>query len=124
MSEASMQQTWERYVSAWKAVGETDKRAIVEGALASACTYTDPLVDLVGQDALVGYMLDFHRQIPGGHFVTEWFQTHHGVCVAKWTMRDGAGAVLDDGVSFGRFDDRGRLVSMTGFFETPTEPGA
>lgn len=72
-----------------------------------------------GWDGLLQYMVDFHRQVPGGHFVTEQFIAHHSKSVARWTMRNGLGAVIGDGVSYGEYDDEGRLTSMTGFFETP-----
>lgn len=110
--------TWRRYASAWKAETAEEKRAILDGSVIPECVYTDPLVQLTGWDALVQYMLEFHEQIPGGHFVTTWFLAHHGRSVARWNMVDGAGTVHGDGVSYVEYDDDGRLVSMTGFFDT------
>ena len=66
--------------------------------------------------------LDFHRQIPGGHFVTEQFIAHHGRSIARWRMVAGDGTTLGDGMSYGEYDGDGRLLTMTGFFEPPS-PG-
>ncbi len=72
-----------------------------------------------GWDALVAYMLDFHKQIPGGHFVTSYFLAHNKQSIAKWEMRNGEDAVMGEGISYGKYNEAGKLISMTGFFETP-----
>jgi hypothetical protein len=93
---------------------------LYEAALAVDCTYTDPLVDLQGWDALEAYTVDFHSQVPGGHFVTRWFQTHHGRTVAAWDMVAGDGTKIGEGISHVRIGEDGKLAAMTGFFDTPT----
>ncbi len=116
------QETWDRYTASWKAVTADEKRAIFDSCLHATCTYTDPLTQTQGWDDLVAYMLDFHRQIPGGHFVTTEFSSHHDRSIAQWNMVNGEGVVLGDGISYGQYDEHGKLVSMTGFFETPPQP--
>ncbi|HEX3772637.1 MAG TPA: nuclear transport factor 2 family protein, partial [Polyangiaceae bacterium] len=115
--------TWERYVSAWKATGAEAKRALVEGTLSSRCVYRDPLTERHGVEDLIAYMVEFHQQLPGAYFETEQFIAHHGRSMARWTMRDAAGRALGDGVSCGEYDESGRLVTMTGFFETEQRAG-
>ena len=111
------QEIWQTYASSWKAETAEEKRALFERSLQTGCTYTDPLTQLEGWDALLEYMLEFHKQIPGGHFVTTWFLEHHQRSIAKWEMRNGEGTVLGEGISYGTFSE-GKLTSMTGFFET------
>lgn len=111
---------WERYTTAWKAPSKAAKLAALEGSVDAACTYQDPLAAAAGYEQLVAYMLDFHRQVPGGHFVTTYFQAHHDRSIAKWNMVDGSGRVIGDGVSFGEYSADGRLRTMTGFFEPPS----
>ncbi len=113
------QATWERYALAWKATSAEEKRALLEQSLCEDCTYTDPLAQAADPEALVAYMLSFHAQVPGGHFVTRHYQFHHGRSVAVWDMVDGSGAKLGDGISFGEYAPDGRLRAMTGFFEAP-----
>jgi hypothetical protein len=113
--------TWEAYAASWKAETEDERKALFVESLAPDCIYADPITRAEGWDALMAYMNDFHDQVPGGHFVTQRFQSHHGACLVHWNMVAGDGTVLGDGVSHGRFGDGGRLVAMTGFFDTPDQ---
>jgi SnoaL-like domain len=114
--------TWERYAAAWRATTRADKLAALATSVAPACTYRDPLTVAEGHEALVEYMLGFHQQVPGGHFETVSFITHHQRSVATWTMRDAARQVIGDGISYGEYADDGKLVAMTGFFAVPGAP--
>ena len=111
--------TWETYVASWKAASIAEKRGLFERCLVRECVYTDPLTRAAGWDELLAYMVEFHRQVPGGHFVTEQFIAHHGKSMAKWTMRNGQSVVMGEGVSYAEYDEAFRLTAMTGFFETP-----
>jgi hypothetical protein len=111
---------WERYVASWRAESAEERRSLFEACLARGCSYSDPLTKTEGWAALEAYMLEFHRQIPGAHFVTEYFCAHHGKSIAKWKMVGPGAAPLGEGISYGEYDDRNKLVTMTGFFETPT----
>ncbi|VAW44065.1 hypothetical protein MNBD_GAMMA04-2152 [hydrothermal vent metagenome] len=113
------EKTWEIYTSSWQAGSSDGKRAIFEKCLDAECAYYDPLIKTIGWDELVAYMLDFHQQIPGGHFVTNYFLAHNNQSIAKWEMKNGENAVVGEGVSYGKYNENGKLVSMTGFFETP-----
>lgn len=115
----SKQTTWEHYTSAWKANGSSAKRSILSSCLTENTTYCDPITETRGVDGLTQYMVDFHQQIPGGHFVTTYFLAHHDTSIARWNMVDGLGNIVGEGISHGRFDNDDRLLSMTGFFETP-----
>jgi len=109
---------WEAYASIWKLQGAEAKRTACARHLAEHCEYTDPLTQRRGWDALVAYMVEFHQQVPGGHFVTRDFRAHHGRSVATWDMVAGDGTVLGDGVSYGEYAEDGKVRTMTGFFET------
>jgi hypothetical protein len=115
------QATWERYVSAWKQVTAKAKTDAIMQSVISACVYTDPVTIARGHEELVAYMLAFHQQVQGGHFVTTYFLAHHDVSIAKWNMVSGDGTVIGDGVSYGQYNAQGMLVAMTGFFETPSQ---
>lgn len=114
-------EVWERYVKSWKVASEAEKRALLAGAAVPECVYRDPLMVASGQDELVAYMRAFHQQIPGGHFVTDEFMTHHGRSIARWRMLDGEGGLQGTGTSYGEYDEHGKLVAMTGFFEVPEQ---
>lgn len=120
MTYDEMKTTWERYVTMWRPSSGDDKHATASDVLAAECVYTDPAAQRRGQESLIGYMLEFHAGYPGCHFVTTRFIAHHERSIALWNMVDGEGNVLSDGVSYGEFDEGGRLRTMTGFFEPPT----
>jgi hypothetical protein len=109
-------------VASWKADSAAGRRALYEDCLSPDCVYTDPLTRASGWVELSAYMVAFHQQIPGGHFVTEQFITHHGKSIARWKMLNADAVQVGEGVSYGEYDDDGLLVAMTGFFEVP--PGA
>jgi SnoaL-like domain len=113
---------WETYASAWKAQGAAAKRAVLARSVAADAVYRDPLAECQGHDALIAYMLEFHNQVPGGHFETTYFLAHHGRSVAKWHMLNGDGHKIGDGVSYGEYRPDGQLMAMTGFFDVP--PGS
>ena len=112
---------WETYVASWKTVTPAEKRALFEKCLDSNCEYTDPLIMTKGWKALEIYMLDFHRQIPGGYFVTTYYSAHHNKSIARWEMKNADDIILGDGISYGEYNNNGLLVSVTGFFELPSE---
>lgn len=115
------QATWQKYVSAWKAVKAEEKTAALKQSVSLSCVYKDPSIIARGHDELVAYMLRFHQQVPGGHFVTIYFLAHHDVSIAKWNMVSGDGAIIGDGMSYGQYNEQGELIAMTGFFETPPQ---
>ncbi len=108
---------WERYVASWKVESPEEKRALYVTCLSPECVYADPLAQAKGWDELIAYMMDFHKQLPGAHFVTDYFLAHHRQSIARWKMMSGDAVLLGEGISHGKYDEDNRLVSMTGFFE-------
>lgn len=115
MSQA--RKTWDTYASTWNAPAE-QRQALFEASLETDCVYTDPTIQTEGWEQLQAYMDGFQQQVPGGHFVTHEFHSHHGRSIAKWTMRSGDGTTIGEGISYGQYSGSGKLVAMTGFFET------
>lgn len=110
---------WETYQSSWKVETTDEKLAIFEKVLDKNAVYQDPLAKTTSWNELVAYMLEFHKQIPGGHFITTYFQAHSNQSVAKWNMVAGDGTVVGEGISYVTYSDTGKLTSMTGFFDVP-----
>jgi hypothetical protein len=122
MTNDNTRKTWETYAGAWKAASPEAKATALRTSVDATCIYRDPLARTHGHADLIRYMLDFHTQVPGGHFVTTYFQAHNQRSVAKWNMVDASGNVIGDGVSFGEYNEAGMLTTMTGFFEPPSPP--
>jgi hypothetical protein len=113
------QKIWEQYTSAWKAERASDKLRILSECLDESATYCDPMVETNSINTLADYMVDFHTQMPGGHFVTTYFLDHHDTSITRWNMVSGDGDIVGEGISHGRYGSDGKLITMTGFFETP-----
>jgi hypothetical protein len=111
--------TWDTYTSSWKAVSREEKATLLGDSVREDATYTDPLAQVGSREDLVGYMLEFHKQVPGGYFRTKTFLAHNSKSIAQWEMVAGDESVIGEGISYGEYDEQGRLTSMTGFFETP-----
>lgn len=108
--------TWETYTASWKATSAAEKQALFVQSLDPQCVYNDPQVATQGWHELTAYMDAFHQQVPGGHFETRSFVSHHQQSIATWTMLDGRGQAIGEGTSYGKYNDQGKLVAMTGFF--------
>ncbi len=111
--------TWESYTSSWQSKTSDGKRVIFESCLDEECVYNDPLVKTQGWDALVEYMLDFHKQIPDGYFETFYFLAHNNQSIARWYMKNADNDVIGEGISYGEYNNEGKLKQMIGFFDTP-----
>ncbi|CUI09607.1 nuclear transport factor 2 family protein [Massilia sp. P8910] len=116
---ATLQNTWEKYTSAWKMTDRAGRLAVFAEALTEGAVYTDPLVQAGSWDELITYMENFHQQVPGGHFVTTSFSSHHQKSIASWDMKTPDGATIGTGTSYGEYDAAGKLLSMNGFFQVP-----
>ena len=114
-----IKQTWETYVKSWKVETAEEKHALLKQCMSSNNKYNDPVIQTNGQTALTEYMLDFHQQIPGGHFVTTYFLAHSNKSIARWEMRNNEGQKITDGISYAEYNENGKLISETGFFELP-----
>ena len=117
MSQSDYRKTWERYSQSWTCAKLPERVELFKSSLDSDCRYSDPLTATQGWDALVAYMEDFQRLIPGAYFEVVDFQSHHNTSLARWDMKSADGAKIGDGHSFGEYNSDGRLVKMTGFFE-------
>ena len=121
-TDTAFRSQWEAYGDLWTVTDEAARQAASDGVLDPGCTYTDPNVHAVGVNAIMEYMTGFQQTMPGGHFVTRSFVEHHDLSLAHWDMVMGDGTVVGAGASFATYDSDGKLTSMTGFFDAPTEP--
>ena len=116
MNDQPLNQTWETYTASWKAATVAEKQALFAKSLDPDCVYNDPITAAAGWEELTAYMDAFHQQVPGGHFQTKTFASHHQQSMATWNMLDGKGQVIGEGTSYGKYNGAGKLIAMTGFF--------
>lgn len=113
------EKVWETYVRSWRVTTADGKRAIFEASLSPGFVYLDPLARAEGWDQLIAYMLAFHEQVPGGHFVTRRFMAHGGQSVACWETQGSDGALPKDGIGHAEYGADGKLLKLTNFYEMP-----
>lgn len=119
MNTINYRTVWETYVQAWKTPSEKERKSLFIQVLAEDNTYTDPQVEVSGHDALSDYMAQFHEQFPGCYFETTYFLAHHDKSISRWNLKNDVGEVLSEGISFATYNEQGRLLSETGFYDTP-----
>ena len=119
MESNSQQITWETYTRSWSETNTSKRLQLFEECLSPDCVYTDPLIQTTGYAQLFGYMSELQKNVPGVKFVTTDFKSHHDRSLTHWNMVDGNGNVLSQGASYGMYSADGRLLQMTGFFESP-----
>jgi len=119
MESSSQQSTWETYTRSWSETETSKRLRLFEQCLSPDCVYTDPIIQAAGYGQLSGYMSELQKNVPGVKFVTTDFKYHHDRSLTHWNMVDGSGNVLSQGASYGMYGVDGRLVQMTGFFESP-----
>jgi hypothetical protein len=114
------EETWKRYSDAWHAT-DAERTEIFKATLAKQCVYTDPLATTTGWKALTEYMRAFQQQFPGARFAVQDFETHNDCSIAHWKMLAPDGSPISAGVSYGEFDESGKITKMTGFFDVPAQ---
>ena len=119
MNNEALLETWSTYQSAWRPIGEAERRELLARSVSDEILYTDPASQVRGVDALAERIAASQERFAGSRFHNDSFLEHHGQGLFHWTMYDADGAVFVKGSSFGRFGEDGRLTQATGFFEAP-----
>ena len=109
------------YGAAWTETDEGKRRALLEKSWAENGTYTDPTVEVVGREALVQHIGDFHQRFAGHRILfTSGVDEHHGRLRFTWAMVNPEGSRVSEGIDFGKVGSDGRLIRITGFFGLPS----
>lgn len=118
MESNSQQDTWETYTRSWSEADVSKRLLLFEQCLSPDCVYTDPLIQTTGYSQLSAYMSELHKNVPGVGFITIDFNSHHDRSLTHWNMVDANENILSQGASYGLYGADGRLLQMTGFYET------
>lgn len=113
----------QRYFTAWNATG-ADLEKAVAAAFTEGATYTDPLADVRGHDAIAATIRGVHQQFPGFEFRGSGaVDGHHHIARFGWDLvsqADGSAPVAGSDVVTVAGD--GRIASVHGFLDRV--PGA
>jgi len=121
IEKIDFREIWESYANLWKTEDVDNKRQRLSKILAENFRYTDPRSETIGHDALIDVILDFNNTVPGAYFSTTRFMTHNNRSVAAWEMKSSDAETLGNGISYAEYDQSGKLVTISGFYDLPTE---
>ncbi|HEY5625367.1 MAG TPA: nuclear transport factor 2 family protein [Dehalococcoidia bacterium] len=113
----SLQEIVDTYIAAWNETDAGKRGALIEKCWAAAGTYTDPMVDVSGRDALDETIVGFHEQMAGSRIVvSSGLDQHHDRVRFGWQLLQEDGTVRIEGIDVGQVDGDGRLLSILGFW--------
>ena len=113
-----MQEIIERYIAAWNEAGPSRRRGLVDALWAPDGSYTDPLADVRGREAIDGLIGAVQQQFPGFAFTLGGpVDTHHDQARFTWHLGpDGAEPVVI-GFDVAVLNGGGQIRSVYGFLD-------
>jgi hypothetical protein len=110
------------YFTMWNEDDDDRRRTIVARCFVDDATYTDPLADVVGCDA-ISSMVGELRESHAGYSLrlASAIDQHHDRIRFEWEILDAEGGSYLTGVDLGMLAEDGRLVSISGFFGAAPE---
>jgi hypothetical protein len=110
-------ETVQAYAAAWLEPAEDKRRELLIQAWTDDGTYTDPMLHVVGRDALNQMITAFQQRRPGDRIVlTSGVDQHHSVLRFAWKWYAADGSSKMEGTDFGELASDGRLCRIVGFF--------
>jgi SnoaL-like domain len=113
-----MQEIIDRYIAAWNETDAAARRELVSSLWAADGSYTDPLADVRGADAIAGLMGAAQQQFSGLVFTLGGpVDANHNQARFTWHLGpDGAEPVVI-GFDVVVLDGDGRIASVHGFLD-------
>jgi hypothetical protein len=113
----SVQEIVDAYIDAWNETDADKRSALIEKCWADSATYTDPMADVSGRDALDETIVGFHQQMSGARIVvSSGLDEHHDRVRFGWQLLQEDGTMRMEGIDVGQIDGDGRLTSIVGFW--------
>jgi hypothetical protein len=105
---------YQKYVEAWKAIPDAQRKSILLEVFDENVEYLVPEY-VGGASEAIKDMERFQKQYPGAHFEIENVSTHHEVALFKWVLILPDGKVTVKGHDCIRFSPAGKIVSLLTF---------
>jgi hypothetical protein len=113
-----MQEIIERYLEAWNETDAAARLALVESVWAADGSYTDPLADVHGPDAIAGLIGAAQQQFPGLVFTLGGpVDGHHNQARFTWHLGPAGGEPIVVGFDVVVLDSAGQIASVHGFLD-------
>ena len=113
-----MQEVIERYIACWNQTDPGLRRKLIDEVWAPGASYTDPLGEAAGHDAIDAMIAEAQQQFPGFSFTLLGpVDSHHRQGRFTWGLGpDGAEPVVI-GFDVAVTGDDGRLTRVLGFLD-------
>jgi hypothetical protein len=116
-SQAAMDDIVRIYCEAWGEPDVAKRRQMLQHVWADDASYTDPVSDVAGREALVSRISSHLQKFPGSRIVpASHADVHHGMLRFAWKFVVADGKVQTEGVDFAEITSDGRLKKVVGFF--------
>jgi hypothetical protein len=113
---------YRRYVDAWRAIPDEQRRSIAASVLAGDIRYSTPRHQTGGHQTVVDDMATFQAKFPGGHFDIGDVSAHHDVALLTWILVSADGTVVAKGHDQIRVSADLKIVELTTFAPSVTSP--
>ncbi|KAA5829145.1 nuclear transport factor 2 family protein [Saccharopolyspora hirsuta] len=113
-----MTELLDRYIAAWNERDADKRRAAVDALWAPEGTYTDPLADVRGREAIDATIAAVQDQFPDFAFRPgELFDAHHDIARFTWELGPVDGEAVVVGFDVVVLDAEGRIKHVHGFLD-------
>ena len=113
-----MQEIIERYIASWNETDPEVRRGLVEELWAADGSYTDPLADVRGTNAIDGLIGAVQQQFPGLVFTLGGpVDTNHNQGRFSWHLGPAGGEAVVVGFDVAVLNAEGQLASVHGFLD-------
>lgn len=115
---------YKRYVKAWSAISDQERRNILDSVLETEIVYRIPRMEGTGHQIVINDMNEFQAKFPGGQFALRSVSEHHDVALMEWQLilPDGTPGVL--GHDAIRVTPEGKLGHIVTFAPSTLVPQA
>jgi hypothetical protein len=113
-----MQEIIDQYIAAWNETDAQARRALVGSLWAAGGSYTDPLADVHGHDAIAGLIGAAQQQFPGLVFTLGGpLDANHNQARFTWHLGPAGGEPVVIGFDVVVLDDTSHISSVHGFLD-------
>jgi len=112
--------TVDTYLAAWNEADDAKRKQLLERCWSAGGTYTDPVADVAGPEALAAVIAQFQQQMPGASIqLGGGIDEHHGRLRFPWKLQMADGSTRITGIDVGEVTADGKLQSILGFWDAP-----